>query len=262
MACVKKRRGKWVVDYRDSQGRRHWETKDDKKAAQDRLSEILKPKDDSQLIDNRTFEQYGNWWLENCAKGAIKASTYQEYEAVLRKHVYPLLGSTPFVEVKRPMIRELIAAKKAEGYEQSTIRNIMAPVRGMFFQGMEDGITEKNPASRIGKLNKHPKDTPKKKINPLTREEVPILLKAALTEKKYVVHWYPLLLCACRTGIRQGELISLKGIDLDFNGGFIHVQRNLSRGKLSVPKNGKDRRVDMSRQLITCLDELLSQRRA
>src|SRR5262249_57455936 len=85
--------------------------------------------------------------------------------------------------------------------------------------------------------------------------------RAALTERKYS-HWYPLLLCACRTGIRQGELISLKGIDLDFNGGFIHVQRNLSRGKLSVPKNGKDRKVDMSRQLITCLDELLCKRRA
>src|SRR5215475_7519711 len=260
MACVKKRRGKWVVDYRDTQGKRHWETKDDKKAAQDRLSEILKGKD-LEIADNRTFEEYGAWWLENCARGSIKASTYQEYEAVWRKHVYPVLGSTPFMEVKRPMIRELIAAKKAEGYEQSTIRNIMAPVRGMFFQAMEDGITEKNPASRIGKLNKHPKDKAKKKINPLTREEVQTLLKTALTEKKYS-HWYPILLCALRGGKRQGELIALKGIDIDFKGGFVHVQRNLSRGKISTTKNGKDRRVDMSTQLANCLDELLSKRRA
>src|SRR5262245_25883949 len=187
MACVKKRRGKWTVDYRDSQGKRHWETKKDKKAAQDRLAEVLKGQgqDSTPAVDTRTFEQYGDWWLQNCAKGAIKASTYQEYEAVLRKHVYPLLGSTPFVEVKRPMIRELIAAKKTEGYEQSTIRNIMAPVRGMFFQAIEDGATEKNPASRIGKLNKRDKDKPQKKINPLTREEVPTLLRAALTERKY-----------------------------------------------------------------------------
>src|SRR5262249_45717754 len=178
MACVKKRRAKWVVDFRDNQGPRHWETKDDKKAAQDRLSEVLKGKD-IEIADNRTFEEYGAWWLQNCAKGSIKASTYQEYEAVLRKHVYPIFGSTPFGEVRRPMIRELIAAKKAEGYEQSTIRNIMAPVRGMFFQAMEDGITEKNPASRIGKLNKRDRDKPQKKINPLTREEVSVLLKTA-----------------------------------------------------------------------------------
>src|SRR5262249_52453751 len=151
----------------------------------------------------------------------------QEYESVLKNHVYPTLGHVLFIEVKRPMIRELIAAKKKENLAQSTIRNIAAPVRGMYNQAIEDGITEKNPAARIGKLNKQSKDNPKKKIDPLTREEVAVLLKAGL-EGKYS-HWYPLLLCACRTGARMGELIALKGIDIDFRGGFVHVQRNLSR---------------------------------
>jgi integrase len=260
MACIRKRRGSWVVDYRDVRGRRRWETKDSKKETQDRLAELLRGENAEQVIETRTFKEYGDWWLENYAKGSIKESTYQEYESVLKKHVYPVLGSTNFVDVKRPQIRELIAAKKADGYEQSTIRNIMAPVRGMYNQAAEDGITERNPAARIGKLNKRSKDKPKKKINPLTREEVQVLLKAA-QEKKYS-HWYPLLLCACRTGIRQGELISLKGIDLDFNGRFIHVQRNLSRGKISVTKNGKDRKVDMSKRLAECLSDFLSKRRA
>jgi integrase len=261
MACIKKRRGKWVVDWRDTEGRRHWETKDDKKAAQDRLAEILKPQNPEQAPDTRTFKEYGEWWLENVAKGAIKASTYQEYEAVLKNHVYPALGSTLFVDVKRPQIRELIAAKKAEGYEQSTIRNIMAPVRGMFFQAMDDEITEKNPAGRIGKLNKRAKDKPQKKISPLTGAEVATLLKTAIGSAKYS-SWYPLLLCACRTGARMGELIALKGIDIDFKGRFVHVRRNLSRGKISVTKNGKDRRVDMSGKLAEVLGDLLSKRRA
>ncbi len=261
MACIKKRRGKWVVDWRDPQGRRHWESKEDKKAAQDRLSEILKGQDTAPVIEDRTFKEYADWWLENCAKGAIKASTYQEYESVLRKHVYPALGAIQFTEIKRPMIRELIAVKKAEGYDRSTIRNIMAPVRGMFFQAMDDEITEKNPASRIGKLNKRDKDAPVKKINPLTREEVAILLETANSSAKYS-SLYPLLLCAARTGIREGELISLKGTDIDFNSRFIHVQRNLSRGKISATKNGKDRKVDMSTMLAHTLNELLAKRRA
>jgi len=37
------------------------------------------------------------------------------------------------------MIRELIAGRKKEGFSQSTIRNVMAPVRGMLFQAMDDG---------------------------------------------------------------------------------------------------------------------------
>ena len=218
---------------------------DTREAAKRRLAEILKTGE--QVGSKATFKEYGDWWLENCAKGAIKDSTYQEYEAVLKNHVYPLLGSKPFAKVNRAMIRELIAAKKKEGFSQSTIRNIMAPVRGMFFQAMDDGAAHQNPAARIGKLNKRSKDEPRKKINPLTREEIQVMLKAA-SEKKYI-HWYPLFLCAPRTGIREGELVTLKGVDVDFNGRFIHVQRNLSRGKISATKNGKDRKVDMSAQL-------------
>jgi integrase len=260
MACIKKRRSKWVVDYRDTQGRRKWETKPNKKAAQERLAEILQSQGLTPLIaDDRTVKAYGDWWLENIAKGSIKESTYQEYDAVLKNHVYPTLGAHQFSKVSRAMIRELIAAKKAEGYEQSTIRNMMAPVRGMFFQAIEDGITERNPAARIGKLNKRSKDNPRKKIDPLTREEIQALLKTALEKRPA---WYPLFLCACRTGLRMGELIALKGTDIDLNSRFVHVQRNLSRGRISATKNGKDRKVDMSNMLAGVLSELLSARRS
>jgi len=109
-------------------------------------------------------------------------------------------------------------------------------------------------------LNRRSKDEPRKKINPLTREEIQVVLKTA-SEKKYI-HWYPLLLCAPRSGLRQGELVSLKGVDVDFNGRFIHVQRNLSRGKIGVTKSGRDRKIDMSAQLAEVLSELLSKRRA
>jgi integrase len=261
MACVRKYRGHWVVDWRDPiTKKRAIESveEDTREAAKRRLAEILKTGE--QVGSKATFKEYGDWWLENCAKGAIKESTYQEYESVLRKHVYPLIGSKPFAKVNRPMIRELIAAKKKEGLSQSTIRNIMAPVRGMFFQAMDDGAAHQNPAARIGKLNKRSKDEPRKKINPLTREETQVMLRAA-GEKKYI-HWYPLFLCAPRSGLREGELISLIGADVDFNGRFIHVQRNLSRGKISATKNGKDRKVDMSAQLAEVLSDLLSKRRA
>ena len=258
MACVRKWRGRWIVDWRDPSGKRFIEAADDKDAAENRLAEVIKTGKQG-ASKRRTFEEYGSWWLENCAKSVIKESTYQEYEAVLKNHVYPLLGSKPFVKVNRTMIRELIAVKKKEGLSQSTIRNVMAPVRGMFFQAIEEGCAHLNPASRIGKLNKRAKDEPRKKINPLTREEIQTMLQTA---SERTPHYYPLFLCAARTGIREGELVSLKGIDLDFNDRFIHVQRNLSRGKISVTKNGKDRKVDMSAQLAEVLNDMLSKRRA
>jgi len=256
MACIRKWRGSWVVDWRDQTGKRFIETQEDKGAAENRLAEIIKGGKQG-ASKRQTFKDYGDWWLENCAKGNIADSTYQEYEAVLKNHVYPLIGSRPFVKVNRKSIRELIAGKKKEGYEQSTIRNILAPVRGMYFQAIEDGDAYGNPAARIGKFNK--KQGSSSQIDPLTREEVQVMLDKAATD---FAHYYPLFLCAPRAGLRQGELIALKGIDLDFNGRFIDVQRNLSRGKIKSPKNRKTRRVDMSKNLAAVLNDLLSKKRA
>jgi integrase len=156
------------------------------------------------------------------------------------------------------MVREMIAVKQKEGLSQSTIRNILAPIRGMFNQAIDDGDAYMNPAARVGKLNK--RRDPAANIDALTREELQALLNAA---REHFSAYYPLFLCAARTGLREGELVALKGIDVNFlNGGFIEVQRNLSRGEITTPKSGKSRRVDMSAQLKEVLQELLSKRRS
>jgi integrase len=256
MACVRKWRGKWVVDWRDPNGKRFIETVDgDRGAAKRRLGEILKAGEKS-ASKRLTFQDYGQWWLENCAKGSIKESTYREYESGLRNHLNPVFGSKPLAKIGRKEIKELIARKKAEGFSSSTIRNILAPLRGMYNEAIENEDAHFNPASNLGKVNKNQPGAP---INPLTREEVSILLEKA--EEK-TPDLYPLLLCAARTGIRQGELIALKGADIDFHGRFIEVNRTLSRGKLTLPKSGKTRRVDMSGQLTAVLQDLLSKRKA
>jgi integrase len=60
---------------------------------------------------------------------------------------------------------------------------------------------------------------------------------------------YPLLLCAVRTGLRQGELIDLQWGAIDFHGGFIEVRRGVVLRQETTPKSHKIRQVDMSQQL-------------
>jgi integrase len=256
MACVRQYRGNWIVDWRDEKKKRHLDQVASEAEGHRRLAEL---KDNEMKAPNKnSFKEYGEWWLENCAKGEIKDSTYEEYERALKLHLYPVFGSKPFSNVDRTMVRELIAAKKKKGLSQSSIRNILAPIRGMYNQAIEYGVfTKPNPAARMGKFNKKQGD--KSAINPLTREETQVMLDKAETD---FAHYYPLFLCAPRAGLRKGELISLKGIDLDFNGRFIDAQRNLSRGKITTPKNGKSRRVDMSNRLTAVLNDLLSKKRA
>src|SRR5262249_44622172 len=111
MACVRKWRGKWVVDWRDPSGKRFIEAAADKSAAENRLAEVIKT---GKAPSNKreTFREHADDWLENTAKGSVKASTYREYSLSLRNHVYPMLGHKPFAKVNRESIRLLIATKK------------------------------------------------------------------------------------------------------------------------------------------------------
>jgi hypothetical protein len=73
---------------------------------------------------------------------------------------------------------------------------------------------------------------------------------------------YPLFLMALRAGLRKGELIAVKWGDIQFGTSeddpnrYLLVQRNFLHGKFTTPKSKKSRRVDLSRELRSCLLEL------
>ena len=67
MACVRKYRGSWVVDWRDPSGKRFIETADDKDTAERRLAEVIKS-GKAPASKRLTFKEYGEWWLETWPK--------------------------------------------------------------------------------------------------------------------------------------------------------------------------------------------------
>jgi integrase len=255
MACVRQYRGEWIVDWYDETNKRHRERVSDKEAGYRRLAEIEANEKARPLTG--TLQEYGDWWLENHAKHSVKASTYEEYTRCLKQHVCPVLGAKKFSKITPKMIRELIAAKQAEGLTQASIRNILAPIRGIYNLAIIDGDVSRNPAARMGRYNA--RKAQQEPINPLTRPEVQTLLDTAIER---CPDYYPVFLCSVRTGMRMGELIGLKGVDVDFNGGFLNVARTFYRGRITPPKSGKARKVDMSKQLAATLKDLLARRRA
>jgi integrase len=266
MACVRKWRGKWVVDWYDESRKRHIEQADPstREQAEKRLAEIVHA--GKRAVTNQTFKEYGEWWLENCARDEIKESTYEEYSAVLEKHLYPIFGAKLMSKIRRKDVRQLVADKRKAGFSRSTIRNILAPMRGMYNQAIDDEELQYNPAANVGRINKRRKHDggnwevkETKKLNTLNRPEVSKFLKTTL---EHGPHHYPAMLCAFRTGVRKGELIALKPMDVDLNGRFIEVRRTFYRGRITPPKGNEPRRVDMSIQLTNALDELIGKRKA
>jgi integrase len=143
-------------------------------------------------------------------------------------------------------------------YCLGSVRGIIRTLSTVLSQAVEDELLPANPALRMGRYLRRG-DEPETPIEPLTRAEAVRLLAAA---KTHYPRWYPLLLCALRTGMRQGELLGLRWADVDFAGGFLAVRQNRVRGVTTTPKNHQVRKVDMSVQLALELQSLRRRERA
>lgn len=108
-----------------------------------------------------------------------------------------------------------------------------------------------NPAVNPGKFL--PRISKRRGINPLTRQE---LVRFLVHTKNVASGLYPLFLCAARTGLRQGELLALQWDDVNLRGRFLEVRRNFTHGRMTTPKSGESRRVDLSRELTATLEAL------
>jgi integrase len=66
------------------------------------------------------------------------------------------------------------------------------------------------------------------------------------------------LLTLARTELRLGEAVGMECRDVDFAQRVLVIRRSVRKSRMSLPKNGKTRRVDMSPQLAECLNGLRS----
>jgi integrase len=124
----------------------------------------------------------------------------------------------------------------------------------MFTHAIEDEHTDHNPCFKILRKSRKEDGEQKQKASFLTREELGLLLR---TCQEHFPAYYPLISLFSRTGLRMGEALGLQWTDIDFHDRFIEVQRTLSHRRLTTPKSGKSRRVDLSLQLAETLKALL-----
>jgi len=181
----------------------------------------------------------------------LKASTIRFYSENLTRYVLPSLGRRPIADLARRDCRMFVAELRAKKLKLNTVKGIVPTLSPMLSQAVEDEKLPANPALRMGRYLRRG-DEPKTEIQPLTREEAAHLVATA---EQHFPRWAPFVLCALRTGLRLGELLALQYGDLDWNGRFLLVQRNIVRGVLTTPKSHERRRVDLSAQLTAVLLE-------
>jgi integrase len=211
-----------------------------------------------------TFRQYAEEWLHGYVATTLKYSTYKGYNSILNTHLLPKFGKDPLPAITRQKVKKFLLKKirketpdgRIEGLSHGRVKHIKSTMSGIMTQAMEDGHITVNPASRLGYLFNSKDQTLENEIEPYTAEELDTYLE---TCEILFPQSYPFFLTLARTGMRLGEGLALKTGDIDFASQFIEIKRAFVENRLTTPKSGKSRRVDMSPQLAATLKNLIHQ---
>jgi integrase len=261
MACIRKRRGKYILDYRDSRGIRRWQTCETREDANDALSarirEVKMLKGVACADPNITIGDFYDGWIQKVEQTS-SPRTAETYENNFRLHVLPELGEMKVKDLRRARLKALLVNKLQEGYAKGTIRLINAGLRAMLNEAVEENIIFLNPALKIGRsLKVEGQEAKKGRKEPkaFNREQLSVFLAKANPR------WYPYFLFLARTGLRLGESLAVEISDVLFGSRTILVTKAISKGKVQMPKDGESREVDLSKQLADVLKAMIAERR-
>jgi len=196
-----------------------------------------------------TLQQYFKSF-ERAYRATLKPTTWSCYEMGMRVHVLPQFGQLRLDEVTRIKMKEFVAGLVEKGLARDSIRLILAALRIVYTQAVEDKIVSENPARRLGTFYRQA-PVRHEEITPLDEEESLLFLEKTL---EYQRAYYPLFLCALHTGMRSGELAGLQWPDVDWHGKFLNLRRQAVRGQVtSLKTKHSRRRIDLSDDLLEAL---------
>jgi len=194
-----------------------------------------------------TLNQYYKRFEATYMETAIARNTFSGYEVNFRVHILPELGKYKLDEIGRNEMEDFVAVLMKKRRAKGSIRLTLSILGVLYNNAIKKDLVLRNPAKGLAELYRQALVV-HDDIEPLTEENSLLFLRSALTHEPKC---YPLFLTALHTGMRSGELAGLQWPNIDWNGKFIKVCRQIVRGEI------KDLKTKSSRRCIDCSDELL-----
>lgn len=262
---VYKRGGRYVVGYRDPNGKQRWETArtlaDARKLKDARRADISRGEffESSRL----TVAEYAGEWIGRYQgkSGRFRESTREEYKRSLDRYVLPRLGRRRLAELTPRDLAAFVAwlqDERAQGkaLSDSTIRNVFNPLRACLSTAVREGVIRNNPAREVVLPNTEQIDDDEGEVRTFTTEQLDAILRVVQPEHRALFQ----LLAA--TGLRISEALGLewRHLELDGSNPQVKVRQALVRGRIQPPKSRHGRREVRLPQ--SCVEALRARRRS
>jgi integrase len=253
MAIKKTPSGKWCADYRDAAGIRHAPVFDKRADAAAFLAETLTAVKTENFVlpPKYTVNDVADKWLETKSTGR-RDSTYGAYKNHVENWIKPSFGDVAMVNLSA----ELIENKMTEWNKTISAKHcgkILTTLRAIGKLAVKYRYVRVNVAA-LAEAPRQVHSIDEREGSSVSPDEV---LSAADT-RKLIYACEPglpraLIMTACLTGMRHGELIALQWSAVDLKAGKISVRRSTTDSKkFNAPKTKAGRRViDIPAELVS-----------
>mgnify|MGYP001419263736 CR=1 FL=1 len=244
MACITKRRGRYVLDFYDQTGKRRWKTLSEsttKKEARVELRNIEDQVSKKAYLPSRTmptFKTAAEDWLEY-KKPFLRISTWEVSKEYTEIH-FKDLDTVKVDRITTAMLEKWIRTKQEAKLKIGTIRRILVTLNQIFTYCVRHKYIQYNPLRDAERPRNQGHDE-KKSIRILSPAEIKTLLDCTESQKYRIM-----FMLAVFGGAREGELLGLKWSDVLSEDKQIHIQRTFNHKRFFATKTKEsNRKIDI-----------------
>jgi integrase len=170
-----------------------------------------------------TVAQFLERWLDEVVRVRNRPRTYYGYKGAVARYLVPHIGAIMLHQLTpadvQALIGALLAVRTPEPLAAATVRYARDVLNRALNTAVAWGFIARNPAHRVAV----PRDAGRT-ITPLTVEQARQLLAALQGHRLEALYRVALSL-----GLRRGEVLGLRWVDVDLNGATITITGGLQR---------------------------------
>lgn len=158
-------------------------------------------------------------WLP-ARKLSLRPSTWSSYEVAINRHVLPQLGGVQIQQLSPDRLDRFYADLSATGLAPKTVRNIHVMLHKALHDAVRKNLVSRNAAEAA--------DPPK--LTHSSRSDMSTWTPEQLRDFFAGIAHHRLAaayLLAATTGMRRGEVLGLRWVDVDFTARHLHVRQTI-----------------------------------
>lgn len=180
---------------------------------------------------------------EKTMKPTLKPSTVMGYESNWKTYLLPRFGDWPVGDIDRAVLIAFDQELARGGLSPATRNNIVMPLRTMIRNAIELGKHRGKPD--FPKLNR----VQSKVYEPPSAVDVEAVLAVAEAHARVAFG------LAAYAGLRAGEVIGLRWVNVNLETGLLFVREAIAHGIVVTPKSGHQRAIPIAPPLQAILKE-------